>query len=71
MHESNLRSLLEAAVMEILEEEKKKKRQKKVKGDNDFDGDTDFADVMIKRMTSSGMNVRSAIGKTRKYNEEP
>jgi hypothetical protein len=66
-----LKSLLESAIFEIIEEEKKKKRKNRVKGDNDFDGDADFADIMIKRMTSSGMNLRRAIGKTRKYNEEP
>lgn len=66
-----IRDLLESAIIEILTEAKKKKNKKRVKGDNDFDGDADFADVMIKRMTSSGMNLRRAIGKTRKYNEEP
>ena len=67
----SIKRILAAAIVEILSEEKKKKSKIRVKGDNDFDGDTDFADVMIKRMTSSGMNLRRAIGKTRKYNEEP
>ena len=41
--------------------------------DQDGDGDEDFADVMISRMTSSGMDKEDAIKKTsrKKYNKKP
>jgi hypothetical protein len=41
--------------------------------DQDGDGDEDFADVMISRMTASGMDKQDAIKKTsrKKYNKKP
>lgn len=41
--------------------------------DQDGDGDEDFADVMISRMTASGVDKKDAIKKTsrKKYNKKP
>ena len=38
-------------------------------GDQDGDGDSDFADVMIARMVASGMPKEKAVQKTRKHDK--
>jgi hypothetical protein len=50
----------------------KKKTNEAKKVDQDNDGDNDFADVQIARMTASGMNKKKAIAKTKNkpYNKK-
>ncbi len=37
--------------------------------DKDKDGDKDFADIQIARMTASGMPMKDAVKKSRKHDE--
>ena len=50
--ESTLRSIIRQAIVEAKDRDK---------NDRDDDGDKDFADVMIARMTASGMSLEDAI----------
>jgi hypothetical protein len=64
---NRLEELLAAFCDETLLQERKKKYVKSL--DHDEDGDNDFADVMIKRRTSSGEDLPTAIKKTRKLDK--
>jgi hypothetical protein len=65
---NRLEELLAAFCDETLLQERKKKKYVKSQ-DRDEDGDNDFADVMIKRRTSSGEDLPTAIKKTRKLDK--
>ena len=56
-------SELRRIIREVLEEKKREDN------DRDDDGDKDFADVMMARMTAGGVSKKKAVKKTRKYDE--
>jgi len=64
-------SLVREYITNVLQESLKETTEELAtkKDDKDHDGDADFADVMIARMTAGGMSKKKAIKKSKKHDQ--